>query len=126
MSKLILAIEDDLAIAELYEEVLIDAGYRIRLMAAKPADVQIIAQIQPDLIISDWGIAQEDVNWKFMNAMAATPRTAAIPMVVCTAISLKINNLGSLLNERKIEVLPKPFDIVELVSVIEKTIAAGC
>lgn len=123
MSKLILTIEDDKAISELYQEILTEAGYQVHLMADKPADVQSIAQLQPDLIISDWGLEQEDINWNFINAMLDTPSTSAIPIMVCTAISIRANNLGGRLNQRKIAVLEKPFDIDKLVRLVDKTIS---
>jgi CheY-like chemotaxis protein len=121
MSKLILAIEDDPAISELYELLLTDAGYQVQILASKPINVQSIAQIQPDLVISDWGVVQQNLNWNFINAMQATPGTAVIPIVVCTAVSLKANHLGERLNERKVKVLEKPFDIEELLQLVENT-----
>jgi adenylate cyclase len=119
MSKLILAIEDNPAISELYEELLTDAGYRVQLMINKPIDVQIIAQIQPTLVISDWGLGHEERNWAFIDAMQATPGTATIPILVCTAIPVKDTPIGNSLNERNIEVLQKPFDIDELLRLVE-------
>lgn len=119
MSRLILAIEDDKAISELYQELLSEAGYQVRVMTSKPLDVQIIEYLQPNLIISDWRMAQDESNWNFINAMRHTSSTAAIPILVCTAISLKINQLGERLNERKITVLQKPFDIDELLRLVE-------
>lgn len=121
MSKLILTIEDDPAISELYHELLTDAGYQVQIMASKPLDVQSIERIQPDLVISDWGVVQQNLNWNFISAMHATPGTAVIPIVVCTAISLKANQLGERLNERKVKALEKPFDIEELLRLVENT-----
>jgi len=95
MSKLILAIEDDQDIAELYEIILTEAGYQVQVMEFKPKDVQYIGQLQPDLVLSDWGIEQSTLNWNFINAMHHTPNTTHIPIVVCTALSLKIDKLGS-------------------------------
>jgi CheY-like chemotaxis protein len=118
---LILVIEDDRAILELYEEVLTDAGYQVKLMVSKPLDVQVIARIKPELVISDWGVSQDDLNWNFINDMGNTPGTIAIPILVCTAIPLMTSNVGNLLIERKITVLQKPFDIDELLELIEKT-----
>jgi CheY-like chemotaxis protein len=91
-------------------------------MAAKPSNIQGIAQMQPDLVISDWGVAQ-DPNWNFISAMQASPRTAVIPIVVCTAVFLKADQLGVRLNERKVKVLEKPFDIEELLRLVENTIS---
>lgn len=122
MPKLILVIEDSQAIAELYQDVLSDAGYEVRVIASKPEDVQILEQIQPDLIISDWMIYPEEDSWDFINSIKNTPATARIPVVVCTGISLNVNNLDSRLREQKIEALAKPFDIDELLRVVEKTI----
>jgi CheY-like chemotaxis protein len=101
MSKLILAIEDDQNISELYAEILTEAGYQVRLMEFKPVDVQFIGQLQPDLVLSDWEIAQETLNWNFIDAMHTTPNTANIPIVICTGVFLKANQLGERLSERK-------------------------
>jgi CheY-like chemotaxis protein len=122
MSKLILAIEDDQDISELYKELFSEAGYQVRLMKFKPADVQCIGQLQPDLIISDWGLEQHHINWNFINDMHDTPSTTSIPIVVCTALSLKVNQLGERLNTREIKVLEKPFDIDELLTLVETAI----
>ncbi len=122
MAHLILAIEDDKAISGLYQEILSEAGYQVQVMAFKPSDVQSIKQLQPNLVISDWGAGRDEFNWKFINNMRRTPSTAAIPIVVCTAISLKANQLGERLNEQKIKLLEKPFDIDELIRLVAEAI----
>jgi CheY-like chemotaxis protein len=122
VSKLILAIEDDKGISGLYDELLTLAGYRVQLMKFKPVDLTLIDQMQPDLIISDWGMGVENSNWDFINAMQSMLRTADIPILVCTAVPMKTNGNEILLNELNIQVLEKPFNIDELLQSVEKHI----
>ena len=125
MSRLILAIEDDQGISQLYQSIFSEAGYQVELMEFKPADVHFIGQLQPDLVLSDWGLEQQQLNWNFLNAMHHTPSTTHIPIVVCTALSLKLNALGERLNAREIKVVEKPFDIDELLTLVQTTIEQG-
>ena len=119
----ILVINDDQEILTLFEEILREAGYNVLLSSAAIRDLAEIERIQPDLIIIDYLIGNEDSGWQMLQKIKLRRGIAAIPIVVCTAATkLLLETSGYLLSKRVVAV-PKPFDIDELLAAIERALA---
>lgn len=81
---------------------------------------RIIKKEQPELIILDIRMEQPETGWHVLDLLTLDPETSHIPVIICTA-SIKIPEEKEIwLNEHGIQILPKPFDINDLLGMIEK------
>ena len=64
--------------------------------------------------------SSKESGWRVLAELAADPRTRAIPVIVSSAALDDLSNRGDELRERGIETLPKPFDIDDLLMMIER------
>ena len=81
MSKLILHIDDEPQIRELFREALLDDGYRVTSVASASEALKALASETPDLIISDFHLADSDGLALIRAVKAKLPTT---PVVLLT------------------------------------------
>ena len=120
----IMVINDTPHLLELFGELLGDAGYRVTLDRFTVEADELLAQVQahqPDLIILDYVIGAEVLGWQFLQMLKMTRETREIPVIVCTAAVQVVNELQPHLDEMRVGVVLKPFDIDHLLDVIAKT-----
>jgi len=60
MGQLILHIDDEPQIRELFREALVDEGYRVTSVASASEALKALASETPDLVISDFHLADSD------------------------------------------------------------------
>lgn len=60
MSKLILHVDDEPQIRELFRDALLDEGYRVTSVASASEALKALSAETPDLIISDFHLADSD------------------------------------------------------------------
>jgi CheY-like chemotaxis protein len=119
--KHILAVNDDPAILELFNELLTEEGYRVTLDVFARSTSEILADIrrlQPDLVIMDFIIGSEGSGWQLLQAVRMDRRTRDIPVIVCTGAVRQIRELSEHLSEMHVETLLKPFDIDHLIEMV--------
>jgi DNA-binding response OmpR family regulator len=119
----ILVINDDQEILTLFEEILREAGYGALLYSAAIRDLAEIESLHPDLIIIDYLIGHEESGWQMLQKIKLRRATATIPIVVCTAATKLLLETSGYLLSKRVVALPKPFDIDELLSAIERALA---
>ena len=116
-SRCILIIDDDDSIREFMGMALSDEGYRILTAAHGAAALQLIAGSRPDLILLDMRMPVMD-GWEFARRYRALPGPQA-PIVVLTAGRSALEAAQEI---GAADSLAKPFDIQELLAVIEHQI----
>jgi len=80
---LILVVEDNRDLRELYAAYLMAHGYRVQVASdGHGAFVQAV-DARPDLIVTDLSLPHLD-GWGTMRLLRTDPRTAHIPIIVCT------------------------------------------
>lgn len=114
----ILAIDDDNEIRSLVRDVLEDEGYRVSTRPAVDKDLGAIIATAPDLIILDYRWANEDGGWSLLQLLRMDPRTAHLPVVLCTGAVKHVAALRSRLADMRVAVVFKPFDITQLTTTI--------
>jgi two-component system, OmpR family, response regulator len=109
----VLVLDDEAAIVEILCEVLEDEGCRVTGFGTPPA-VEEVARLAPDLIILDLIFGGQNAGLGFLAMLRSSPATAAIPVVVCTALTDP--GIASALAQLRpeVRVLTKPFDIDEV------------
>ncbi len=76
----------------------------------------------PDLIILDIRMDSPQRGWSMLDLLRLDPQTKEMPVVIATASTLG-EDKTNWLKKHKIEVLYKPFDIQELVTLINIMLA---
>lgn len=115
MKKKILVLERDEAILEIVSHVLVDAGYDIKALNAEDGIYEQITAYQPNAILLDI-IAPSTTGTEICNKLKKDKKTRHIPVIV---YSTHAKVTQTIKQDCADEVLPKPFDIDDLLSVIE-------
>ena len=82
----VLVVDDEADIRELCDTLLRAEGFEVLLADDVPACLAQAAAAQPDLILLDWMLPGQD-GMQGLIQLKADPRTAAVPVVMCTAFS---------------------------------------
>jgi CheY-like chemotaxis protein len=115
----ILLAEDEPLLAEMYRDFLIREGYNVVHATNGEQALQLINEVHPSLIIMD--IMMPKMNGlDVARSVRKTPDTAAIPIIIVTALVNQIEPLRQLLGPRdayliKSEVLP-----TDIIAVVKK------
>jgi len=84
---LVLAIDDDPVVATVLRSVLAPAGFRVETVGLGRDGIDIAQRSQPALIIVD--LLLPDISgFEVLDALAADPRTSALPVIALTAANL--------------------------------------
>jgi CheY-like chemotaxis protein len=122
MAKLIMVIDQNEEILILFEYILGDEGYRVSLHYLSQQSLQEAKQIMPDLIISDHSFYDGNLSWQFLQKLKKDKQTRNIPVIVCSTDTQIIQDTEGRLFNMDIRVLPKPFLIEQLLSLVEQLI----
>lgn len=120
----ILVVNDTQEILDLFEEILVEEGYRVSLYSFAINNLNEVVELQPDLVVLDFMIGGEEHGWQLLQKMKMDRRTAEIPVVVCTAALTLARELEGHLRTKNVGLVLKPFDIDELVSEVHKYLNA--
>jgi len=123
MPKRIMVINDTMEILELFRDILVSEGYEVTLHAYGAQEVDDVRRVKPDLIISDYPpLDRELQGWQFVQKVKMSRDTASIPIVVCTTNLRAIGDNQSWMTTKGIIVVPKPFEVDELLRAVEQQI----
>ncbi len=117
-SRSVLIIDDDAATAALYRRYLERESFAV-LEATTPQQAEaLLAAQEPDLILLDVMMPQTD-GWTLLQSLKANPRTAGLPVVVCSVIDQP--DLALTLGAAR--VLTKPISPHELLQAVRELLA---
>jgi CheY-like chemotaxis protein len=106
---LVLIVEDDPDTSSLLAESLSGAGYRVRQAMSGSLGLHLARQLEPAAITLDVMMPGMD-GWRVLQALKSDPRTAQIPVVVCSIVDNRA--LGYRLGAS--DYLIKPVDPLQL------------
>ena len=118
--KRILVVNDTQEILALFRDILESEGYEVHLYSFAIDDLAVIREIKPDLVILDLLIGHEDQGWQLLQKMKMDRETAGIPIIVCSAAIRLVQELQGRLKEKNVGIVPKPFDIDDLLRAIDE------
>ncbi len=122
----ILLINDDTAFLELMQDLLeADEGYKVSICKEWDPAYERVKKDRPDLVILDITIGGQERGWTILNLLTLDPETRPIPVIVCSAAIQSLHEHQPILDRFGICALPKPFDLEELLSTVERMIGAG-
>ena len=99
-----------------------DAGYEVSVFAGEDTSIDQLAESKPDLIVVDLLLGGAS-GWEIVTLSRADERLAEVPIIVCSA---DVNGLRSRASELerigRVHLLPKPFGIDEMTSLVRELI----
>ena len=120
MPKHILVVNDTQEILELFRAILEEeAGFTVTLTSVQPQMLEMVKDVKPDLIISDHVFGEEKTGWQFIQRLKMDRETADIPIIVCSGAVKELKEMEGYLMSKDIGVLYKPFDVDELIQLVE-------
>jgi CheY-like chemotaxis protein len=121
----ILIIDDDQSILEMMRLVLEEeGGYRVTTAESIFEDVAAVERLQPDLILLDFLLQGRNTGWNFLQKLRLHRPTKDIPIVLCTAALSDVKDQESILIQKGIPVLYKPFDVDELLHIVDQILSS--
>jgi CheY-like chemotaxis protein len=117
----ILVVDDTPSILDLIRASLEEEGYRVATCLRSRDALRLAREERPDAILLDM-VMPEMSGWDVLEQLRADPRFARIPVIVCTAYLAealgRLPELRGPTGDTRIGLLPKPFDMDELVEVV--------
>jgi len=112
----ILICEDEVRIASLLEEALLEEGYRVRVVASRTDAQELLGYWTPDLILLDVILPEsKDAGWELL---AEIRRRSSVPVIMVTALSRADDRVRGL-REGADDFISKPFHLEEVLARIE-------
>lgn len=116
----ILIVDDEKDITTLFADLMRDMGYDVRVADDGETALEIIGSYRPDIVISDIRMPKIDGDELYRRAVNMSPSYAS-KFIFITAAEIN-TTLQKFLAETKCAIFLKPFDILELASVIKSKI----
>lgn len=120
MPKHIMVINDTQEILELFYDLLTPEGYNVSLHSYSTRELDEVKRVRPDLIVSDHPPFHELKGWQFVQKLKMDRETANIPVIICTTSIkwVRENADEGWLAAKGVGVIPKPFNVDELLNEI--------
>ncbi len=116
----ICVINDSPDFLEMMHALLEMEGYTVRVEHEIAARLDKIEEWQPDLMVIDILKGRTPIGWELIHQIQQHPTLAAIPIIVCTAAAQEVRGKEAMLAQQNIAVLLKPFEINDLLALIEQ------
>jgi CheY-like chemotaxis protein len=82
-----------------------------------------VERLQPDLILLDFIMQGRQSAWTFLQKLKLYRPTKDIPLVLCTAALSDVKEQEPILAQKGIPILYKPFDMDELLHIVEEMVS---
>jgi CheY-like chemotaxis protein len=121
----ILIVDDTPALLDLMRECLEGEGYRVQTCLESRHAVQMASAEPPDVIMLDV-VMPEVSGWEVLALLRRDERFQRTPVIVCTAyVAEALGRLAELKGpDQHLGLLPKPFEIDELIEVVASVTGA--
>ena len=121
----ILVVDDTPALLDVVRKCLEEEGYHVRTCLESRHAVQMAQEDPPDVIMLDV-VMPEVSGWDVLASLRTDPAFQGTPVIVCTAyVAEAIGRLEELKGpDQHLGLLPKPFEIEELIEVVASVTAA--
>jgi two-component system alkaline phosphatase synthesis response regulator PhoP len=122
----ILIVDDTPALLDVVRKCLQEEGYRVHTCLESRYAVELARAEKPDVIMLDV-VMPEVSGWEVLAALREDPSFARTPVIVCTAyVAEALGRLAELKGpDQHLGLLPKPFELEELIEVVASVTAAA-
>ena len=118
---LVLVVDDEFGITELFDAILTDEGHRVLTAMNGRQGLEMLAQERPDLVFTDYMMPVMD-GAALLSAIVADPGLQGIPVVMMSSMP------EAMVAERcsgYVTFMRKPFRLTQLTDVAERLIGMG-
>jgi CheY-like chemotaxis protein len=112
-------VDDDRELQDFMRQLLALCGWGLVPITGASVALEQIVTAQPDAILLDLHLQSPESGWVVLEALAADARTCHIPVIVWSADMRELEAKHAWLHDRGIPVLPKPFEIDEVASLLD-------
>jgi DNA-binding response OmpR family regulator len=116
----VVVIDDDEDLLAVLRELLEGEGYRVSTLSYPTATPTDLVALAPDLVVLELAFGGEDVGWHYLQRLRRARRTAALPVLVCTAALRLLGEVQWDLTELGVVVVRKPFGVVPFVAEVAR------
>jgi twitching motility two-component system response regulator PilH len=122
----ILVVDDTPALLDVVRSALEAEGYRVVTCLESREAVRLAQAERPDVIMLDV-VMPEVSGWEVLARLRVDPAFARTPVIVCTAyVAEALGRLAELRGpDQHLGLLPKPFELEELLEVVASVTAAA-
>lgn len=109
--------DDSLEYLSFMQSLLSGEGYSVTVLSSADTVIQAIDGLQPDLVIADVrmpGLAPFAV----IEHLRSKAATSSVPIMICTGAVNELQDYSDFLQDRKVDILLKPFDVETLLEKI--------
>jgi DNA-binding response OmpR family regulator len=121
VAKKILVADDDVAIADLLVQSLMEEGYDVQKSVQSLRFYDAVRQYQPDLILLDLMMPYLEGEDE-LRLLQLSPGTAKIPVIVVTAKADVHRDEPTLRQLGVLHIVRKPFDLNQLLNLVKQTV----
>jgi CheY-like chemotaxis protein len=122
----ILVVDDTPALLDVIRRCLESEGYQVRTCLESRNAVQMAQETHPDVVMLDV-VMPEVSGWEVLAQLRQDREFMGTPVIVCTAyVAEALGRLAELKGpDRHLGLLPKPFELDELIEVVASVTAAA-
>jgi CheY-like chemotaxis protein len=122
---MIVVVDDEPLINQVICELLTDEGYIALGYGSADDAYAAIAKGYPDLVVLDLRLGEREAGLSLLKKMRQHPLTSDIPAIMCSCATDRLNALKAVLHGLHCATLEKPFDIGDLVAVVQRALAGS-
>jgi DNA-binding NtrC family response regulator len=105
---------------QMFEELLTDVGYRVRLWSAASEAEAELGRADPDLLITGLWLETPDAGVTLLDTLDQGAETRTIPVIVCSAHEVALQANEAIFRRRGYRIVRKPFSIDELLAAVRQ------
>ncbi len=125
MSRRIAVIDDETVFLELLDELLSEEGYEPHLFPDGAASYPRVRDLAPDAIILDLRMESPTAGWQLLERMWQDSVLHATPVIVCSGDLPLLREHAADLRAHGCAHLAKPFDLGDLLALVEQMCGAA-
>jgi DNA-binding response OmpR family regulator len=120
MPRRIAVINDDTAVLDLMVDLLTEEGYDVHPFKETKTAYQGVRDLRPDVIILDVRMGNDVAGWQLLAYFKLERVLTRTPIVVCSADIQALRDRSAYLQSKRCAILAKPFDLNDLLALLDK------
>lgn len=118
----VLVVDADTACQMVIAEMLTDEGFAPLLCPSVDEAADVIRQSQPDAVIVDPWVGPDTTAMAILDQIKHDPSMRAIPIIVCSADDVLLDEHADTFQRYRCQIIPKPFDIDTLLDAVHAVV----